>query len=166
MHSLYGDARQWYFSLPPSNISSLKDFHRAFTEHWKRYFSDEFVFGNCCDEYELHHKAEYINRDRSLPHNMQQPFKYLQDDALSHQHELEMDYKGVECFSTIIKSDCCESEEMISLTTHGNDQLSAGQMTIEIGKAIPQFLDLQTKKSGSNHEEQNFQGRSNLQLEH
>jgi hypothetical protein len=37
MYSLYGDARQWYFSLPPSSISSLKDFHRAFTEHCKRY---------------------------------------------------------------------------------------------------------------------------------
>ena len=51
---------------------------------------------------------------------------------------------------------------MISLTTHGNDQLYAGQMTIEISKAIPQFSDLQTKESGSNHEEQNFQGWSNL----
>jgi len=132
MYSLYGDARQWYFSLPPSSISSLKDFHRAFTEHCKRYFSDELVFGNCCDEYELHHKAEDVNRDGSLPHNMQQPFKNLQDDALFHQHELEMNYKGVEGFPTIIKSDCGESEELISLTTHGNDQLYAIQMIIEI----------------------------------
>ena len=37
MYSLYGDAHQWYFSLPPSSISSLKDFHKAFTEHYKRY---------------------------------------------------------------------------------------------------------------------------------
>ena len=117
-------------------------FHRAFTEHCKRYFSDELVFGNCCDEYELHHNAEEVNRDGSLPHNMQQPFKNLQDDALFHQHELEMNYKGVECFPTIIKSDCCESEELISLTTHGNDQLSTGQMTIEISKASSQFPDL------------------------
>ena len=48
MYSLYGDARQQYFSLPPSSISSLKDFHWAFNEHYKRYFSDELVFGNCC----------------------------------------------------------------------------------------------------------------------
>ena len=84
---------------------------------------------------------------------MQQPFKNLQDDALFNQHELEMDYKGVECFSTIIKSDCCESEELISLTTHGNDQLFVGQMSIEISKDIPQFSDLKTKESGSNHEQ-------------
>ena len=63
-----------------------------------------------------------------------------------------MNYKGVEGFPTIIKSNCGESEELISLTTHGNDQLSVGQ----ISKAIPQFSDLQTKESGSNHEEQNF----------
>ena len=54
MYSLYGDACQWYFSLPPSNISSLKDFHRAFTEHCKRYYLDEFAFNNCCEEYKLH----------------------------------------------------------------------------------------------------------------
>ena len=113
MYSLYGDARQWYFSLPPSSISSLKEFHRAFTEHCKRYFSDELVFGNCCNEYELHHNTEDVNRDGSLPHNMQQPFKNIQHDALFNQHELEMNYKGFEGFPTIIKSDCGESEELI-----------------------------------------------------
>ena len=40
MYSLDGDAREWYFSLPPSSISSLKDFHTVFHEHCKRYFSD------------------------------------------------------------------------------------------------------------------------------
>ena len=96
------------------------------------YFSNELVFGNCFHEYELHNKVEYVNRDGSLPHNMQQPFKNLQDDAFFNQHELKMDYKGVECFPTFIKSDCGKSEELISLTTHGNDQLFVGQMTIEI----------------------------------
>ena len=46
MHSLDGDARKWYFSLSPSSISSLKDFHRVFNEHCRRYFSDEFLFNN------------------------------------------------------------------------------------------------------------------------
>ena len=77
-----------------------------------------------------------------------------------------MDYKGVECFPAFIKFDCCEYEELISLTTHGNDHLSAGQMTIEISKASSQFTDLQIKKSCSNHEEQYFEGLSNLRLEH
>ena len=67
-----------------------------------------------------------------------------------------MNYKGVEGFPTIIKSDCGESEELISLTTHGNDQLFAGQMTIEISKDSSQFPYLQIKGSYSNHEEQDF----------
>jgi hypothetical protein len=62
MHSLDGDARKWYFSLPPSIISSLKDFHRVFNEHCKRYFSDELLFDNCCGEYELHDEIEIIDR--------------------------------------------------------------------------------------------------------
>ena len=77
-----------------------------------------------------------------------------------------MDYKRVECFPTFIKFDCCESEELIPLTTHGNDHLSTSQMTIEISNASSQFPDLHIKGSCSNHEEQDFQGLSNLQLEH
>ena len=61
MHSLDGDARKWHFSLPPS-ISSLKEFHRVFNEHCKRHFSDEFLFENCCEEYELHNGIEVIDR--------------------------------------------------------------------------------------------------------
>ena len=96
MHSLYGDAHQWYFSLPPSSISSLKDFHKAFTEHCKRYFSDEFAFDDCRDEYQLHYKVEDVNREGYLPHNMQHPLNDLQYNVVSHQHELEMDNRGSE----------------------------------------------------------------------
>jgi hypothetical protein len=121
MFSLYGDARQWYFSLPPSSISSLKDFHSTFTEHCKRYFSDDFAFDNCCDEYELHCKLEDVNIERALPHNIQQPFNDLQDVVFSHQHELQMDNKETECSLTILKSDCYEFEEMVPLATQRDD---------------------------------------------
>jgi hypothetical protein len=122
MFSLYGDARQWYFSLPPSSISSLKDFHKAFTKHCKRYFSDEFAFDNCCDEYELHCKLEDVNLERASPHNMSQPVNDLQDIVFSHQNELQMDYKETECSLSILKSDCYELEEMVSLATQRDDQ--------------------------------------------
>ena len=62
MYSLDGDACESHFSLPPSIISSLKDFHTVFHEHCKRYFSYEFLFENCCEEYELHDEIEDINR--------------------------------------------------------------------------------------------------------
>ena len=67
-----------------------------------------------------------------------------------------MNDKGVEGFTTIIKLNCGEYEELISLTTHGNDQLSAGQTIIEISQASSQFLDLKIKESCSNQEEQDF----------
>jgi hypothetical protein len=121
MFSLYGDARQWYFSLPPSSISSLKDFHKAFTKHCKRYFSDEFAFDNCCDEYELHCKLEDVNLERASPHNMPQPINDLQDIVFSHQNELQMDYKETERSLSILKSDCHELEEMVSLATQRED---------------------------------------------
>ena len=75
MYSLYGDARQWYFSLPPSSISSLKDFHKAFIEHCKRYYSDEFAFDNCFEEYKLHVEDEKVNREED--------FKFCEDLSTS-----------------------------------------------------------------------------------
>ena len=89
MYSLYGDARQWYFSLPPSSISSLKDFHRAFTEHCKRYYSDEFAFDNCCEEYKLHSQDEKVNREEYLPQELPHLSYDLHDEVLSHKHKLE-----------------------------------------------------------------------------
>jgi len=41
MYYLKGDARKWYFSLPSSNICSLRDSHVAFNKHYKRYFPHE-----------------------------------------------------------------------------------------------------------------------------
>jgi hypothetical protein len=51
IYSLDGDARKWYFSLPPSSISSLKDFHRVFNEHCKRFYPSESICHNCCEGY-------------------------------------------------------------------------------------------------------------------
>lgn len=51
MYSLDGDAREWYFSLPPSSISSLKDFHTVFYQHYKRYFSWELLLQQCCEKF-------------------------------------------------------------------------------------------------------------------
>jgi hypothetical protein len=86
--------------------------------------------------------------------------------VLSHKNELEMDNKGAEHSLTIIKSDFYESEELVSLATHRYDQLSVGQMSIEISKGSPQFSDLQIKERCSYHEKQDFMEPSNLQLEH
>jgi hypothetical protein len=54
MYSLEGDAREWYRSLPPSSISSLKEFHATFSNHCKRLFSADLLFENCCEEFEVY----------------------------------------------------------------------------------------------------------------
>ena len=90
----------------------------------------------------MHSQDEKVNREEYLLQELPHLSYDLHNEVLSHKHKLEMNYKGVECFPTIIKSDCGEFEEFISLTTHGNDQLSAGQMIIEISQASSQFPDL------------------------
>ena len=52
MISLAGDACEWYHSLPPASISSLREFHVDFSRHCQRFYSLEFIFHNCCEEYE------------------------------------------------------------------------------------------------------------------
>jgi hypothetical protein len=51
MFSLAGDAREWYHSLPPATISSLSEFHAAFTAYCQRLYSPEVICHNCCGEY-------------------------------------------------------------------------------------------------------------------
>ena len=108
MYSLDGDAHEWYFSLPPSSISSLKNFHRVFHEHCKRYFSYEFLFENCCEEYELHDENEDINRKEIVPHNLQQLSNDLHDDVSSHKLELELENEK------IMVLECAENKETFS----------------------------------------------------
>jgi hypothetical protein len=52
MFSLKDDARDWYFSLPTASIATLREFHVAFNLHYKRYYSSDFLFHDCCEEYE------------------------------------------------------------------------------------------------------------------
>ena len=49
--SLEGDAREWYRSLPPSSIYSLKEFHTIFHHRCERYFSREILLEGCCEEF-------------------------------------------------------------------------------------------------------------------
>jgi hypothetical protein len=165
MHSLDGDACKWYFSLPPSIISSLKDFHRVFNEHCKRYFSDEFLVENFCEEYELHNEVEDIDREEFVSQNIHYLSYDLQEDVFSHKHELEIDSEEAEGSPTIIIYDFYKYEYLVPLDTKHNDQLSFDQMLMETSKGIPRFSDLQTKGNGSNHEELDFHRSSIFKVE-
>jgi hypothetical protein len=117
MYSLYGDARKWYFSLPSSSISSLKDFHKAFNQRCKKFFPDELLFDNCCEEFNLHNKAEDVKREGSLHHLSND----LHDTVPSHQDEPQTDDKGTEDSSINNTPDFHQSEEFVSLVIHHKD---------------------------------------------
>jgi hypothetical protein len=51
MFSLAGDAHRWYHSLPPASISSLSEFHAAFTAYCQKLYPSELIFHNCCEGY-------------------------------------------------------------------------------------------------------------------
>jgi hypothetical protein len=132
MYSLYGDARKWYFSLPSSSISSLKDFHKAFNQRCKKFFPDELLFDNCCEEFNLHNKAEDEKREGSLHHLSND----LHDTVPFHQDEPQTDDKGTEDSSINNTSDFHQSEEFVSLVIHHKDhfpsEVDEGLVTSEI----------------------------------
>jgi hypothetical protein len=55
-YSLEGISRDWCRSLPIASIISLTGFHAAFNSFCKDYFSAEYLFERCCDEFSLLHK--------------------------------------------------------------------------------------------------------------
>jgi hypothetical protein len=132
MYSLYGDARKWYFSLPSSSISSLKDFHKAFNQRCKKFFPNELLFDNCCEEFNLHNKAEDEKREGSLHHFSND----LHDTVPFHQDEPQTDDKGTEDSSVNNISDFHQSEEFVSLVIHHKDhspsEVDEGLVTSEI----------------------------------
>jgi hypothetical protein len=54
-----------------------------------KFFSDESLFDNCCDKYDLHSKVEDLNKEESFPHNLHQFSNNLRCDVLPHKHVLE-----------------------------------------------------------------------------
>jgi hypothetical protein len=47
IYSLDGDAQKWFWSLPASSISSLKEFHATFNKYCKRYYSTDTLLKDC-----------------------------------------------------------------------------------------------------------------------
>jgi hypothetical protein len=62
-----------------------------------------------------------------------------------------MDNKEAEGSPTTIFPDCYKFEYLVALDTKHNDQLSFGQIPIEISKRSSQLSYLQTQGYGNNH---------------
>ena len=59
--------------------------------------------------------------------------------------------EAAEGSSIIINSDYYKPEDLVSLDTKHNDQLSLGQTPMEISNDHPQLSDLQIKGNCTNH---------------
>ena len=51
MLTLEGKAREWYESLRPGSLFSLKDIHKEFYEHYKQNSPYLSLAKNCCDQF-------------------------------------------------------------------------------------------------------------------
>jgi hypothetical protein len=61
MSSLAGDAHRWYHSLPPASISSLSEFHAAFTAYCQKLYPSESICHNCCGGYHNYMRDETVS---------------------------------------------------------------------------------------------------------
>ena len=87
MFSLAGDARKWYHSLPPASISSLSEFHAAFTAYCHNLYPSELIFHNCCEGYNnciQDRAASYVGCEDD-------PDDLDQKSVLSHPHLLTLE---------------------------------------------------------------------------
>jgi len=51
MFSLNGYDRDWYQYLECSSVSSLEEFHAGFNNHFQKFYSTDFIYHSCCEEY-------------------------------------------------------------------------------------------------------------------
>jgi hypothetical protein len=75
MFSLVGDAHEWYHSLPPASISSLREFHATFNRCCEKYYSYELICHKCCEEYrdgvqDIVHSCESCEDEGHPPEEM------------------------------------------------------------------------------------------------
>ena len=52
-YCLEGAALDWCRALPAASITCLKDFHATFNSFYKERYPVEFLFPECCDEFDM-----------------------------------------------------------------------------------------------------------------
>jgi hypothetical protein len=126
MYSLEGDARDWYRYLPPSRISSLKEFHATFHDHCKRYFSVESLLENCCEEFEVYIQHTIICSSNSKDSKNERGFpdEEMEEDSISHEsfsnsfvqeEDLQVDFYDEShlTYSQILSKECQTTHEEV-----------------------------------------------------
>jgi hypothetical protein len=64
-YSLEGKAHEWCNSLPVASIASLSDFHAAFNSYCKGMYSTDFLYDECCEEFEQMYSC-HSNKDKDV----------------------------------------------------------------------------------------------------
>ena len=78
MISLEGNARSWYEGFPAGSLSSLKDFHTTFHEHFKDQYPSLLLLQDCCT-----YDKDFIENLTDIDGDDQ----YMDDDILEILHE-------------------------------------------------------------------------------
>jgi hypothetical protein len=104
MFSLEGGAHEWYHSLPPTSISSLREFHATFSRHYQRHYFSGLIDHNCCEEYEGH------DQDVAMSYESWEDEDHEEEDALDELIEL-VEYLSTEIEELKADHDCCLFEE-------------------------------------------------------
>lgn len=107
--SLEGIAFDWYRSLPIASISSLADFHAAFHVFCKGIFSNDFIFPECCHEFNLLNKNPNIQEDFVVEEDISN-----HDQEFSDPHFDNHDDSFYIVLNASIKDGCHQDQEILS----------------------------------------------------
>ena len=99
---------EWCRSFPPSNISSLKEFHVAFQDYCKDIFHAKFLYQEYCEEfYMLYHDS--INKDQDIS----------TEEKVNDEYLIQYDIPALEIGGSILLPfepfDMVEAEELSSV---------------------------------------------------
>ena len=171
MYSLYCDAREWYSSLPPSCILSLKEFHEAFNERCKKFFPDEFLYDNCCEEFSSFHKVFACHKDQVCDKVfiVEEDIYHVGQEVLKDNSDMETSHIILDV-SVVLNIDqnqhvsfgCIDVKEPMHISAgKSNESESAGESnrstcfrSVANTMSNPQLSGLQTKKDCSIYEEE------------
>ena len=90
---------EWYESLKPASLFSLKDFHKVFYEHCKEDIPSSSLAENCCDQDEdLIHYLENIDEDFENLHleYLLEEIKKFASSKYLHNEEIVSTYSNVD----------------------------------------------------------------------
>jgi hypothetical protein len=106
MYSLEGDARQWYWPLPYSGISSSKRFHIAFNDYCRRFYPAKYLFESCGEEFKLYTQQSESSSSMNVKEFIDEE---MEEDFISHESS---------SYYSIQEEEGCE--EFVLLHCHSN----------------------------------------------